>query len=331
MKKNLIPHSLFLNLPVFLAINVGLIWLDWNVLSSLFVTFSNEDVDTLSSGTLVLAIAIDATVMLIAHILAERFRSSALSKICIVALILAFGTAVTAMGCMRVMNADAIFDSADVGSSDSTDYFSEAKEPASAGPDTETEADNGMKRLNLFTQILFTLSPIFTSVVAFCLSCLRSQYKLKLDIQKTERHIGELNSEALAIKNAVILNDFEAEDNGHRLTRLNECLADADNYNQRLKRAVREIYMSHWHVPEHIHYARSIAVTAAPVYYPSKMTALPEASPSAPVLSADRYVREETDRENNVREKTDREADVRKQHDAEEPADKRKEGDEYDE
>lgn len=323
MKKNLIPHNLFLSFPVFLAINVGLILLDWKVLNSLFVTFSNEDTDTIRSGTMVLAIAIDATVMLIAHILAERFRNAILSKICVVALILAFGTAVTAMGCMRIMNADTIFESADVSSSESTDYFAENEESAPAGSGTVAEADSGMKRLNFFTQILFTLSPIFTSVVAFCLSCLRSQYKLKLDIQKTERHIEALNAEAMTIQNANIINDFEAEDDGRRLIRLNECLAEINNDNQRLKREVREIYMSHWHVPEHIHYARSIAMTASPAYYPSRLTAPSENPSSAPVFPADRP----------DMDKTDSDEDVRKQPYVEDPypADNRKEGDESDE
>ncbi len=297
MKKNLIPHSIFLSLPVYLAINIGLIVLDWFVLYSLFATFSNDNEETIYSGALVLAIAIDATVMLIGHICGERLRNSTLSRICVVFLILAFGTAATAMGCMRLMNSDAISDSAPVVSSDgSIDYF--ASSPAD---DTEPEADKSgaddrVKRLNLFTQILFTLSPIFTSVVAFCLSCLRGQYKLRLDIQKKEREIEELNAEALAIKNAMLMNETEAQDDGKRLVSLNNCLSEVDNLNQSLKEKVREIYMSFWNIPEHIHYAQNIAVTASPLYYPSRLAALPE-KPPAPVFPADVPDREESDAE----------------------------------
>lgn len=282
MKKNLVPHSFFLKWPIFLAINAGLIMLDWYVLSSLFNSFSNENTEMILSGTLVLAVAIDGVPMVVAHILADRMRSKTISRICIIAAVMVFVTAVTGMGLMRIVNSDTIMQASDISAQESMDFFAAVEE-------TTVTADNGMKQLNLFTQILFTLSPVFTSVLAFCLSCLRSQYKLRLDIQSLERHIEELNAEALTIKNSNLINNFEYENEneGQRMIGLNQALAEVDSINQNLKYTVRDIYADHWNVLIHVHNARRVPITASPVYYPQRLTAPSDVSFGFPVSLPD--------------------------------------------
>lgn len=277
MKKNLVPHNFFVKWPVFLAITAGLIGLDWFTFSSLFGAFSSDDSSMQICGALVLAVAIDVGPMIAAHFLADRCRAKIISRICIIAVAMVFVTAVTGMGLMRIVNSDTIIQASETSGQESKDLFAKAGETAvTASADTVTAAaDNGIKQLNRYAQIIFTLSPIFTSVVAFCLSCLRSQYKLRLDIQGLERHIEDLNAEALTIKNSNLINSFEYENEneGQRMISLNQALAEVDSINQSLKQKIRDIYTDHCNVLIHAHQAQLVPITASPEYYPQRLSA----------------------------------------------------------
>lgn len=275
MKKNLVPHSFFVKLPVFLTVTLGLIALDWYTISSLFGAFASEDISMIMCGTMALAVAIDVGPMVLGHFLADRLRAKTIAVICTIACVLAFAAAMTGMGLTRIINADTIYHASDISWQEDTDPFAEGDKTTE-----DTSADNGMKSLNMCTQIIFSLSPFFTSVVAFCLSCLRSQYKLRLDIQKLERHIEELNAEALTIKNSNLINnyEYENENESQRMIDLTQSLAELDSMNQILKQKIRDIYTDHcnglhWNALIHVHQAQLVPVTASPEYYPQKLTA----------------------------------------------------------
>ena len=275
MKKNLVPNSFFVKLPVFLTVTLGLIALDWYTISSLFGAFSSEDSSMILCGTLALAVAIDVGPMVLAHFLADRLRAKTIAVICTIACVFAYAAAMTGMGLTRIINADTIYHASDISWQEETDYFAEGDKTADDTSADNGMSDNGMKSLNMCTQILFSLSPFFTSVVAFCLSCLRSQYKLRLDIQSLERHIEELNAEALTIKNSNLINNYEYEnENGsQRMIDLTQSLAEVDSMNQILKQKIRDIYTDHWNVLIHVHQAQLVPITASPEYYPQKLTA----------------------------------------------------------
>ena len=95
MKKNLVPHSFFVKLPVFLTVTLGLIALDWYTISSLFGAFSSEDSSMILCGTLALAVAIDVGPMVLAHFLADRLRAKTIAVICTIACVFAFAAAMT--------------------------------------------------------------------------------------------------------------------------------------------------------------------------------------------------------------------------------------------
>ena len=270
-RANLVPHSVFAKFPVFIAVTVGLIVMDFVILNSTFDFFSGDQawLQYLTAGGI--ALAIDFIPIIIGELLPRYFRRQTMSRLCITFGIIAFLSALTILGLLRMSDPEVFFDNG-------TDNFS----VFGSAPVVEKEVSSSMKTVHFFTQLLYTITPVFTSVIAFSLGVLRSQYRFLLGIQKLENRRAKLEDEYLTVQNSLIMNDFNDENNSKTEMQFKNILDEVDNLNQLMKHEVRNIYIDECDSILDRHEAGNLPVTASPEYIPQFVETNINTNPNLP-------------------------------------------------
>ena len=194
-----------------------------------------------------------------------------MSRLCITFGIIAFLSALTILGLLRMSDPEVFFDNG-------TDNFS----VFGSAPVVETEVSSSMKTVHFFTQLLYTITPVFTSVIAFSLGVLRSQYRFLLGIQKLENRRAKLEDEYLTVQNSLIMNDFNDENNSKTEMQFKNILDEVDNLNQLMKHEVRNIYIDECDSILDRHEAGNLPVTASPEYIPQFVETNINTNPNLP-------------------------------------------------